>query len=176
MSTKDLSQYICIKEQDLNAILTELTLYLDEPDLGNEKENYRDFLKNKSKYKEIVPINNPGIETKIHEIFRALYLRDTVLSRVMDESLMSTFASILFFHNIEIVNYIHQDRQFQTDLFGILADSSSTLDRKRDVVLFVQQFCSIAKTTQMPARVGLYRYMENRRSNSDLTNVTQQET
>ncbi|KAF9384342.1 Platinum sensitivity protein [Podila verticillata] len=128
-----------------------------EPDLGNEKENYRDFLKNKSKYKEIVPINNPGIETKIHEIFRALYLRDTVLSRVMDESLMSTFASILFFHNIEIVNYIHQDRQFQIDLFGILTDSSSTLDRKRDVVLFVQQFCSIAKTTQMPARVGLYR-------------------
>ncbi|KAG0358923.1 Platinum sensitivity protein [Podila minutissima] len=128
-----------------------------EPDLGNEKENYRDFLMNKSKYKEIVPINNPGIETKIHEIFRALFLRDTVLSRVMDESLMSTFASILFFHNIEIVNYIHQDRQFQTDLFGILADPSSTLDRKRDVVLFVQQFCAIAKTTQMPARVGLYR-------------------
>lgn len=150
-----------VESESQECILNSPLCFLDEPDLGNDKENYRDFLKNKSKYKEIVPINNPGIETKIHEIFRALFLRDTVLSRVMDESLMSTFASILFFHNIEIVNYIHQDRQFQTDLFGILADSSSTLERKRDVVLFVQQFCAIAKTTQMPARVGLYRYLES---------------
>ncbi|KAF9425823.1 Platinum sensitivity protein [Podila epigama] len=153
LNDQPLIEYIISDENIINSV----GMLEYDPELGNEKENYRDFLQNKAKYKEIVPINNLAIETKIHEIFRAIYLRDTVLTRIMDEALQSTFTSILFFHNIEIVNYIHQDRQFQTSLFEILNDASSSLERKRDVVMFVQQFCSIAKTTQMPARVGLYR-------------------
>jgi len=75
----------------------------------------------------------------------------------MDENLSSILNSLIFFHNIDIVNFIHQDRGFLKQLFGILEDEAETMERKRDVIRFVQQFCTIAKTTQMPARVGLYR-------------------
>ncbi|GJJ70899.1 protein phosphatase 4 regulatory subunit 3 [Entomortierella parvispora] len=128
-----------------------------DPELGNEKEDYRDFISKRSKFKQIVPINDPEVEQKIHQAYRLQYLRDTVLVRIMDEGLSSILSSLIFFHNIDIVNYIHQDRGFLKQLFGILEDEAESMERKRDVIRFVQQFCTIAKTTQMPARVGLYR-------------------
>ncbi|KAI1320357.1 Platinum sensitivity protein [Mortierella claussenii] len=128
-----------------------------DPEFGDQKEDYREFLMKRSKYKQIVPINDPEVEQKIHQAYRLHYLRDAVLVRVVDESLTSILGSLIFFHNIDIVNYIHQDRVFLKELFGILENDTETLERKRDVILFVQQFCSIAKTTQLPTRVGLYR-------------------
>ncbi|KAG0318593.1 Platinum sensitivity protein [Linnemannia gamsii] len=128
-----------------------------DSELGESKEEYREFLSRRSKFKQIVPINDPEVEQKIHQVFRLQYLRDTVLAQYMDESLSSILGSLIFFHNIDIVNYIHGDRAFLRDLFGILDDESETIDRKRDVILFTQQFCSIAKATQLPTRVGLYR-------------------
>ncbi|KAI8603016.1 component of IIS longevity pathway SMK-1-domain-containing protein [Dissophora ornata] len=128
-----------------------------DPEFGDQKEEYREFLTKRAKYKQIIPINDPEVEQKIHQAYRLHFLRDTVLSRVVDESLSSILGSLIFFHNIDIVNYIHQDRAFLKELFGILENESEPLERKRDVILFVQQFCSIAKTTQLPTRVGLYR-------------------
>ncbi|KAF9934165.1 Platinum sensitivity protein [Linnemannia zychae] len=127
------------------------------PELGENKENYRDFLAKRSKFKQIVAISDPDVEQKIHQVFRLQYLRDTVLVPYMDENLSSILGSLIFFHNIDIVNYIHGDRAFLRDLFGILESESEPIERKRDVILFTQQFCSIAKATQLPTRVGLYR-------------------
>ncbi|KAF9565122.1 Platinum sensitivity protein [Mortierella alpina] len=127
------------------------------PEFGEHKESYRDFLTKRSNFKQIVPINDPETEQKIHQAYRLHFLRDTVLSRVMDENLSSILGSLIFFHNIDIVNHIHGDRVFLKSLLGILESESEPLERKRDVILFVQQFCSIAKTTQLPTRVGLYR-------------------
>ncbi|CAO3573284.1 unnamed protein product [Mortierella alpina] len=127
------------------------------PEFGDHKENYRDFLTKRSNFKQIVPINDAETEQKIHQAYRLHFLRDTVLSGVMDENLSSILGSLIFFHNIDIVNHIHGDRVFLKSLLGILESESEPLERKRDVILFVQQFCSIAKTTQLPTRVGLYR-------------------
>ncbi|KAG0289119.1 Platinum sensitivity protein, partial [Dissophora globulifera] len=128
-----------------------------DPTLGGQKENYREFLTTRSKFKQIVPINDQEVEQKIHQTFRLHFLRDTVLARIVDDSLSSILGSLIFFHNIDIVNYIHHDRAFMKELFGILENEAEPIERKRDVVLFVQQFCSIAKTTQLHARVGLFR-------------------
>ncbi|KAG0202668.1 Platinum sensitivity protein [Mortierella sp. GBA30] len=128
-----------------------------DPEFGDQKEEYRDFLTKRSNFKQIVPINHPETEQKIHQAYRLHFFRDTVLSRVMDENLSSILGSLIFFHNIDIVNHIHGDRDFLKSLLGILEAESESLERKRDVILFVQQFCSIAKATQMPLRVGLYR-------------------
>ncbi|KAG0265149.1 Platinum sensitivity protein [Mortierella polycephala] len=128
-----------------------------DPEFDNQKGEYRDFITKRSKFKQIVPINDPEVEQKIHQTYRLRFLKDTVLSGIMDETLITALNSIIFFHNVDIVNYIHQDREFLKSLFGILGSDSETLERKRDVILFVQQFCSIAKTTQVHTRAGLYR-------------------
>lgn len=134
-------------------------MLLDDPEFGDHKEDYREFLTKRSKFKQIIPIDDPEVEQKIHQAYRLHFLRDTVLARVMDENLSSILSSLIFFHNFDILTYLHQDPVFLKQLLGILENESETLERKRDVILFVQQFCAIAKTTQLAARVGLYRYV-----------------
>ncbi|KAF9181527.1 Platinum sensitivity protein [Haplosporangium sp. Z 11] len=128
-----------------------------DPEFDDQKGEYRDFISKRSKFKQIVPINDQEVEQKIHQTYRLRFLKDTVLAGVMDETLIASLNSMIFFHNVDIVNYIHQDREFLKSLFGILGSDSETLERKRDVILFVQQFCAIAKTTQVHTRAGLYR-------------------
>ncbi|CAO3571329.1 unnamed protein product [Mortierella alpina] len=128
-----------------------------DPNVQDPKQELREMLRNGSKYKQLVPIKDQDIEQKIHQVFRLQFLRDIVLTRYLDDGLSSILGSLIFFHNIDIVNYIHQDRTFLSDLIGILRDDSETADRRRDVVRFIQQFCYIARTTQMPTRASIYR-------------------
>ncbi|KAF9356371.1 Platinum sensitivity protein [Mortierella sp. AD094] len=149
--------------EDLEAIselhlLHDIMLGIYDPEAADKKiADYRGFLTKRSKFKQIIPIKDPEIEQKIHQVFRVQFLRDTVLSRYLDESLSSLFGSLIFFLNIDIVSAIHQDRPFLKSLFEIIDSDTEPLERKRDVVRFVQQFCSIARSTQITARVGLYR-------------------
>ncbi|KAF9990610.1 Platinum sensitivity protein [Mortierella antarctica] len=128
-----------------------------DPNLEDPKQDLREMLRNGSKFKQLVPIKDQDIEQKIHQVFRLQFLRDIVLTRFMDDGLSSILGSLIFFHNIDIVNYIHQDRTFLSELIGILHDDSETAERRRDVVRFIQQFCYIARTTQMPTRASIYR-------------------
>ncbi|KAF9955475.1 Platinum sensitivity protein, partial [Mortierella alpina] len=128
-----------------------------DPNLQDPKQELREMLRNGSKYKQLVPIKDQDIEQKIHQVFRLQFLRDIVLTRFLDDGLSSILGSLIFFHNIDIVNYIHQDRTFLSELIGILRQDSETAERRRDVVRFIQQFCYIARTTQMPTRASIYR-------------------
>ncbi|KAF9575098.1 Platinum sensitivity protein [Mortierella alpina] len=128
-----------------------------DPNLQDPKLNLREMLRNGSKLKQLVPIKDQDIEQKIHQVFRLQFLRDIALTRFMDDGLSSILGSLIFFHNIDIVNHIHQDRTFLSELIGILHDDSETTERRRDVVRFIQQFCYIARTTQMPTRASIYR-------------------
>ncbi|KAG0005619.1 Platinum sensitivity protein [Modicella reniformis] len=134
-----------------------------DPVFGDQKEDYREFLSKRAKFKQIIPINNVDIEQKIHQAYRLHFLRDTVLARVVDESLSSILGSLIFFLNMDIVTHISsQAEDFLRQLLGILENESEALERKRDVVLFVQQFCAMGKTTQLVIRLGLYRQAEEK--------------
>ncbi|KAF9958604.1 Platinum sensitivity protein, partial [Modicella reniformis] len=118
------------------------------------KAEHREFLTKRSRFKQIVPMKDPKVEQKIHQVFRLQFLRDRILTRFMNESLCSVLDSLIFFHNTEIINAIHQDRTFLKELFRILDSPTESLERMRDVVRFVQQYCSIAKITMMAALDG----------------------
>ncbi|KAG0298460.1 Platinum sensitivity protein, partial [Dissophora globulifera] len=128
-----------------------------ESGAGDKKHDYREFLTKRARFKQVVPINDAGVEQRIHHVFRLQFLRDTVLMRFMDDGLFQILGSLIFFNNIDIVNAIHQNRPFLRELFGIIDRAEESMDRKRDVVRFVQQFCATARTTQMSTRIGLYR-------------------
>ncbi|KAF9957967.1 Platinum sensitivity protein [Mortierella alpina] len=105
-----------------------------DPNAPDPKLDLRDILRNGSKYKQLVPIKDQDIEQKIHQVFRLQFLRDVVLTRFLDDGLSSILGSLIFFHNIDIVNYIHQHRTFLGELIGILHDDSETAERRRDVL------------------------------------------
>ncbi|KAG0008963.1 Platinum sensitivity protein [Entomortierella chlamydospora] len=126
--------------EDLEAIselhlLHDIILEIYDPEAVDKKiADYRGFLTKRSKFKQIIPINDPEVEQKIHQVFRVQFLRDTVLPRYLDEGLSSVFASMIFFLNIDIVNAILRDQPFLKSLFEIVESDTEPLERKRDVV------------------------------------------
>ncbi|KAI4115742.1 MAG: hypothetical protein LQ345_003712 [Seirophora villosa] len=127
-----------------------------DPDFPTHKANHRRYLKDRSKYKEVVPIQDPAITKKIHATWRLLYLKDVVLARILDDPTFSVLNSLIFFNQVDIVSHLQGNTAFLEELFGIVDDPSARHSRKKDAVGFIQNCCAIAKNLQAPGRQTLY--------------------
>lgn len=131
-------------------------LRADDPDFPSHKANHRQFLSDKSKFKEVVPIKDPEIKKKIHWTYRLQYLKDVVLARILDDPTFSVLNSLIFFNQVDILQHLQSNQAFLKELFSIFHSEDSEPSKKKNGVLFIQQCCSIAKNLQGPARTQLY--------------------
>ncbi|KAL8697657.1 MAG: hypothetical protein Q9201_007018 [Fulgogasparrea decipioides] len=127
-----------------------------DPDFPTHKANHRRYLKDRSKYKEVVPIQDLAIKKKIHSTWRLLYLKDVVLARILDDPTFSVLNSLIFFNQVDIVSHLQGNTEFLEELFGIIHDPSAPHSRKKDAVSFIQNCCAVAKNLQAPGRQTLY--------------------
>lgn len=121
-----------------------------------QKANHRRYLRNGSRYKEVVPISDPAVRVKIHSTWRLQYLKDVVLARILDDPTFSVLNSLIFFNQVEIVSHLQANTAFLEELFDIIDSPGVDVRRKKDAVGFIQQCCAIAKNLQAPARASLY--------------------
>ncbi|CAG8604714.1 1400_t:CDS:10, partial [Dentiscutata heterogama] len=128
-----------------------------DPEFPIYKANHRQYLANNSKFKEIVKIKDKAIETKIHETFRLQYLKDVVFARVFDDPTSSILSSLIFFNHVDICKHFSHDDEFLEELFNIVNEENGSPKRKRDVIMFVQQLCFIAKSIHVQHKKELYR-------------------
>lgn len=131
-------------------------MHIDDPDFPSHKANHRQFLSDKSKFKEVVPIKDPEIKKKIHSTYRLQYLKDVVLARILDDPTFSVLNSLIFFNQVDILQHLQSNQAFLKELFSIFHSEDSEPSKKKNGVLFIQQCCSIAKNLQAPARTQLY--------------------
>lgn len=89
------------------------------------------------------------------------YLKDVVLARILDDPTFSVLNSLIFFHQVDIVQHLQANGAFLKELFGIFGVQEQSLQRKKDAVLFIQQCCAIAKSLQGNARAQLYQNFIN---------------
>lgn len=101
-------------------------------------------------------IDDQDIKKKIHWTYRLQYLKDVVLARILDDPTFSVLNSLIFFHQVDIVQHLQGNGPFLKELFSIFGAPEQTLQRKKDAVLFIQQCCSIAKSLQAQSRAQLY--------------------
>ncbi|QIX00065.1 hypothetical protein AMS68_005582 [Peltaster fructicola] len=126
-----------------------------DPDFPSHRANHRQYLSDSSKFKEVVPIDNPDIRRKIHYTYRLLYLKDVVLARFLDDPTFSVLNSLIFFHQVDIVNYLQSNADYLGKLFAIF-ESDADPSRKKEAVLFIQNCCAISKSIQAQNRAQLY--------------------
>jgi len=126
-------------------------------DFPNAKASYREYLSDKTRFKHVVSFNNPEIEAKIHQTYRAQYLKDVVLARTIDDPNYSSLNSIIFFNYVAIVNFIQTDKQFLKNLFEILNDKSNSIDKRKQVIMFLHELCSVTKGLQYVYRDIFYK-------------------
>lgn len=96
------------------------------------------------------------MKRKIHYTYRLQYLKDVVLARILDDPTFSVLNSLIFFHQVDIVQHLQANAAFLKELFGIFGALEQDLNRKKDAVLFIQQCCAVAKSLQANARATLY--------------------
>ena len=127
-----------------------------DPDFPSHRANHRQYLSDSSKFKQVVHIENDDIRRKIHYTYRLQYLKDVVLARILDDPTFSVLNSLIFFHQVDIVNYLHGNEQLLRELFNIFGPDETDAPRMREAVLFIQNCCSVAKTIQATSRAHLY--------------------
>lgn len=127
-----------------------------DPDFPLHKANHRQYLSDESKFKEVVKIEDETIKKKIHYTYRLQYLKDVVLARILDDPTFSVLNSLIFFHQVDIVQHLQSNERFLKELFTIFGAKEQSVIRKKDAVLFIQQCCAIAKSLQAQSRAQMY--------------------
>ncbi|KAK6540890.1 Platinum sensitivity protein [Orbilia ellipsospora] len=130
-----------------------------DPDFPTHKANHRTYLSDNTRFKEVVPIDNPDIKKKIHQTYRLQYLKDVVLARILDDPTFSVLNSLIFFNQVDIVQHLQNNGLFLKALFDLFSSDPLPHDqkqRRKHGVQFLQQCSSIAKNLQGPSRSQLY--------------------
>ncbi|KAK2734640.1 Platinum sensitivity protein [Onygenales sp. PD_40] len=127
-----------------------------DPDFPTHKANHRQYLNDRTRYKEVVPIKDPIILRKIRHTWRLQYLKDVVLARILDDPTFSVLNSLIFFNQVDIVQHLQSNTPFLNELFAVFNPKNVDNKRKEDAVQFLHQCAAIAKNLQAPARANLF--------------------
>lgn len=119
------------------------------------EKRHREFLRNVSRFKEVIPLSKSELVAKIHQTYRVQYIQDVILPTpsVFEDNMLSTLSSFIFFNKVEIVSLIQQDDKFLKELFRQLTDESPALkEKRRDLVMFLKELCTFSHTLQLQNR------------------------
>ncbi|XP_046750640.1 serine/threonine-protein phosphatase 4 regulatory subunit 3 isoform X2 [Diprion similis] len=129
-----------------------------EPTLPQPKR-HREYLRQLARFKQAIPITNAELLAKIHQTYRVQYIQDVVLPTpsVFEDNMLSTLSSFIFFNKVEIVTLIQDDEKFLTELFSQLTDEATSDAKRRDLVLFLKEFCNFSQNLQPQGKEVFYK-------------------
>lgn len=124
------------------------------PKYPTHKASYREFLRDETRFHQVVDIQSEAIIHKIHDTYRLLYLKDVVLANILDDAALSMLNSLAFFYKSDIVSYFASDEHALAQVADIFASDDE--HRRLECVLFLQQLCAMGKQVQLQARLALF--------------------
>ncbi|XP_031738345.1 serine/threonine-protein phosphatase 4 regulatory subunit 3 isoform X2 [Cucumis sativus] len=136
-------------------------------------QQFRNFLKEHVVYKEAIPIKDPLVLSKIHQTYRVGYLKDVVLVRMLDDSMVANLNSMIHANNAAVVTALKEDSTFIQELMARLRSPSTSCDSKKDLVYFLHEFCCLSKSLQMVQQLRLFRDLMNEGIFDIITDVLQ---
>ncbi|KAG2209143.1 hypothetical protein INT45_004552, partial [Circinella minor] len=128
-----------------------------DPEIPDKRATHRKNLLKHSQLEPVVPIENKTVNSKIQQTLRLKYLKDVILGDTIDDSLVSILHSLIFFNNIDIINYFESNHDYLDELFEIFRDNDASNEKKKEASKFVIQLCIMARAVQTSARAGLAR-------------------
>lgn len=170
MTLNDATLYeYCVQD---DVVLGVASILEYDPEFGDHKASYRAHLADTSRFREVVPIRDANVRSKIHQTYRLQYFKDVILARILDDPTFSILNTMIFFNQIDIVTHLQGNEAFLRELFGVFEEPEPVIgpslpgqqagdeeadQRKDDAILFLQQLCSMAKNLQPGPRAGFYR-------------------
>ena len=139
-----------------NNVLQVAGVFEYDPAYPNHQPDYRQFLLNKHRFKQILPLTNPHLVELVHQTFRAQYLKDCVFPRILDEE---TWGSILFmirYNFAEIIELLESEEEFLPQLVPLFKEEAAERVDPTHVLKFMKEFLMIAKTSSTGRNLKLY--------------------
>lgn len=138
--------------------LLETTAPVVEETTTNRKR-HREFLQTGTTFKEVIPFSNQKLVDKIHQTYRVQYLQSSVLPTpsILEENAYASLTNILFFNKVEIVSMIQENGEFLQNLFNQIISSETSSERKRELVLFLREYCMFSQTIQPKQRENFFK-------------------
>lgn len=127
-----------------------------DPEIPFHQE-HRAFLSEQVLFKEAIPIRDLSLLSKIHQTYRISYIKDVILPRVLDEATFATLNSIIHTNNAAVVSALKDDNAFIQELFAKLKSPDTPDEVKKNLILFLQEFCSLSKSLLLASQMRLFR-------------------
>ncbi|WFC97518.1 Platinum sensitivity protein [Malassezia yamatoensis] len=131
------------------------------PEFPTMKADYRHFMQNHANFHQVVEFEDESVVSKIKDIYRLTYLRDVILTRVLDDASVSVLSSLIFYYQSDVVNACLAQESCLDQLLAIVQNHSPPA-RKHEAVLFLHQLCTMAKQIQLVSRMKLFRMLVDR--------------
>ncbi|ERN03083.1 serine/threonine-protein phosphatase 4 regulatory subunit 3 isoform X4 [Amborella trichopoda] len=138
-------------------------------------QHHRAFLKEHVVFKEAIPIKDPSVLSKIHQTYRVGYIKDVILPRALDEATIANLNSIVHSNNAYVVSLLKDDNAFIQELFARLRSPATSVESKKNLVLFLQEFCSLSKSLQLVHQMRLFRDLVTEGLFDIITDILQSE-
>ncbi|BET01487.1 unnamed protein product [Nesidiocoris tenuis] len=122
-------------------------------------KRHRHYLKSMSKFKEVIPITNHELLSKIHQTYRVQYIQDVVLPTpsVFEDNMLSTLTGFIYYNKVEIVTLIQEDERLLSEILARITDESTPLLKRRDLVLFLKEYCNFSQSLQAQGKETFYK-------------------
>jgi len=126
-------------------------------------KQHREYLRSIAKFHQVIPVSNTDLISKIHQTYRVQYIQDVVLPTpsVFEENMLSTLSSFVFFNKVEIVSLILEDERFLGNVFIELRETKTSEVRRKELILFLKEFCQFSQTLQPPSREVFYKSLSS---------------
>ncbi|KAH9375457.1 hypothetical protein HPB48_015432 [Haemaphysalis longicornis] len=147
-----------------------------------------DYLRQVARFREVIPWATPSCWPKIHQTYRVQYIQDVVLPTpsVFEENMLSTSLLLHLLqqgrHRLHAAEHegakwggmgttepdgimvahplLQEDEKFLSELFAQLTDDATDDDKRRDLVLFLKEFCTFSQTLQPQCRESFSRCVQ----------------
>lgn len=128
-----------------------------------ETESHRQILQQHSKFREPIEIKNPVLLAKIHKTYRVQYVQDIVLPSlsVFKVAVPSEISRLITINKCETFALIQEDDKLLTDLFAMLIDVNTSLNKLRDLVLFMKFSFEYAQLLETLAKEEFYKSLSS---------------
>ncbi|KAJ6806167.1 serine/threonine-protein phosphatase 4 regulatory subunit 3B isoform X2 [Iris pallida] len=140
-----------------------------------EVQHHRSYLKEHVVFKEAIPIKDSSVLSKIHQTYRVGYIKDVILPRALDEATIASLNSIIHGNNAIVISLLKDDTSFIQELFVRMKSSSTSSESKRNLVLFLHEFCSLSKSLQLVQQLRLLRDLAGEGMFDIITDILQSE-
>jgi protein phosphatase-4 regulatory subunit 3 len=123
-----------------------------------ELQKHREFVESSAKFHEVVPIKNSELLSKIHLLYKVLYVKEVILPTpsVFEEHVMAALNSFIRFTKVDIVSGLQQDVNFITQLFGKLLDEDTSDREMTELGMLLREINNFSQALQNHDRTTFY--------------------